>query len=116
MSNLPKLHFRTAVALTAAIAVEEVILPEGIPIGGSRFTVPAGETTPVEKHHPVEMWLVRSGCGELSYEGRKLKIEGGEVIYLASNASHSVYNCGSQGLDIFSIWLLDGPYRPSDPA
>jgi mannose-6-phosphate isomerase-like protein (cupin superfamily) len=116
MTHHPQLPFGTSVALTEAIAVEQALLPPGAPIGMSRFSVPAGQATPVDRHRPIELWLIRAGRGELSYEGRQMHIESGDMIYLASNASHSVHNYGPGSLDIFSIWFLDESSEPEASA
>lgn len=75
-----------------------------LPFRYSRFTVAPGRTSNRDQHEVLEVWVVLSGQGKLTYEEGEFQIIAGDVVHFRSNKVHQVRNEGSDDLSVFSFW------------
>jgi mannose-6-phosphate isomerase-like protein (cupin superfamily) len=74
------------------------------PFGVARFSVPAGQTAPVDSHQSHEIWIVTQGVGELVYDGRVTKLSKESACFIEAPKSHQLRNTGPTTLEAVSIW------------
>jgi len=85
---------------------------EGQTAGTRNFVVgqfrlkPGAEPHPIHKHAEEEILIVTSGKGEISCDGKVIKIGPGSVMYTSPNAPHGIKNLGEDALTFYFIkWI-----------
>jgi mannose-6-phosphate isomerase-like protein (cupin superfamily) len=94
------------------MAVEEASAPmgetdRGWPFSTSRFRVPPGSVSELDQHEVAEIWMVRSGAGNVRSGDDIITIAAGESVFFPSMVPHQVETTSSSPLEVFSIWWRD---------
>ena len=104
----PQLSFLEPEQCGAGMLVHEIDLMDEsgprAPFKASRFTVETGCISPVDVHAVREIWMVSEGEGELTYDGRSLRIKAADVVYFEPHKPHQVKNDGAGTLVVYSVW------------
>lgn len=80
-----------------------------LPFEGSRFWVPAGETSELDEHAVAEIWMVRSGTGTVLSADSRTDVGPGDALYYPPWVPHQVTNTGEGPLEVFSLWWTEDP-------
>jgi mannose-6-phosphate isomerase-like protein (cupin superfamily) len=78
--------------------------PPRAPFEMSLATVEPHQATPAHSHASHELWLISAGEGNLTYDGRCLRVGPGDVVYFEPWKTHHVRNDGEAPLRLVSIW------------
>ena len=79
-------------------------LPGELPFRYSRFVVAPGNTSRLDQHEVLEVWVVLSGNGTLRVGGIESRVTAGDVVHFRPMRSHQVTNDGPGNLEVFSFW------------
>jgi mannose-6-phosphate isomerase-like protein (cupin superfamily) len=70
------------------------------------MSIPAGESIGPEKHERVEQTIVVfSGSGRVELDGKKTKVDGGDVIVVTPGTEHNLINTGKSALKVFTTYV-----------
>lgn len=75
-----------------------------IPFKMEFFEVAPGSETHVDQHKVEEVWMIKTGTGELIYDGKTMPVAEEEIFYFESMKTHQVKNTGNKTLRILSIY------------
>ncbi|MFI9158801.1 cupin domain-containing protein [Kitasatospora aureofaciens] len=109
MNEATKAQYLDGEVMPSGMVVEEVAGGPGTPLAGwpfeaSRFTVPPGATSELDRHRVSEVWMVRAGTGTVRSEDRSIELAAGDCVYFPSFVPHQVTNSGDGPLEVFSLW------------
>jgi mannose-6-phosphate isomerase-like protein (cupin superfamily) len=95
-----------------AMSIER-LLPEPsrdreAPFTATRFTLPPQGTSALDHHDERELWVVLSGEGTLSVNGKALSLGPGDAVYFPPRYSHQLRNDSAQPLVVLSVYWRDG--------
>jgi methionyl-tRNA synthetase len=104
----PFLSFAARSANNPGVTVEKANFsargPALTPFRGCKLALTPGSSSAPDAHLKRECWLVASGEGLLSYNGREYRVAPGDFLYFEPNLSHQVTNDGQEELLIFALW------------
>jgi mannose-6-phosphate isomerase-like protein (cupin superfamily) len=83
---------------------EAAAAAKSLPFRYSRFRVAPGRQSSLDQHDVLEVWIVVSGSGKLSYDDGTFPISAGQAVQFASGHPHQVLNDGTSDLVVFSFW------------
>lgn len=109
MKEAVKVHYLDREVLPSGMVVEEVAGGPGTPLEtwpfkSSRFAVPPGATSELDRHAVAEVWMVRSGTGTVRCAETSIDMAAGDSVYFPSWVPHQVTNTGDATLEVFSLW------------
>ena len=76
----------------------------GLAYGAMVFTVAPGATTEPHRHASEETWIVRSGEGNCTINGRRIGLIAGARVIAPADSEHSITNEGSGDLVVLATW------------
>lgn len=68
------------------------------------FDVAPGTETHVDQHKVEEVWVIKTGTGELIYDGKTMPVAEDNIFYFESMKTHQVKNTGKEVMRILSIF------------
>lgn len=74
------------------------------PFNAAQFTVEPGCASAADSHAVHELWIILEGAGELTYDGRRLRVQPSDVLYFEPPKTHWVVNDGPVRMAVMSIW------------
>jgi quercetin dioxygenase-like cupin family protein len=67
---------------------------------------PGEEPHPIHKHPEEEILIVATGKGEISCDGKTIKVGPGSIMYTGPNAPHGIKNTGDDVLTFYWVkWI-----------
>lgn len=75
-----------------------------IPFRGGRFTVDPGCTSRLDQHDVRECWMIASGGGLLTYDGKDIQVKTGDTLFFEANHTHRIHNSSDTQLVINTVW------------
>jgi len=73
---------------------------------GSLTLQPSAEPHPPHTHPDEEILIVTEGEGEITMNGKPMKIDASKILYVAPNYLHGIRNTGSKPLTFYFIkWV-----------
>jgi len=80
---------------------------EGLTCGVAEL--PVGRTTifRMHRHAPPEIYYVLEGFGALKINNQEYAVKKGSTIYIPSNDTHCLINCGDVPLRLFYVFAAD---------
>ncbi len=104
----PRLAFAPEYENEPGIDVREIELARAVvppaPFNAAQFTVAPGVTSAADSHAVHELWIILAGEGELTYDGRRLRVRPSDVLYFEPPKPHWVFNDGAEPLAVMSVW------------
>ena len=103
----PRLAFAPEYENEPGIYVREIELARvapRAPFNTAQFTVEPGVTSAADSHAVHELWIILAGEGELTYDGRRLRVRPSDVVYFEPPKPHWVFNDGAEPLAVMSVW------------
>jgi quercetin dioxygenase-like cupin family protein len=102
---------KTPVGVLDVARWEQFGLDGVLPFGAMWYSVPAGQSSPQDRHPEAELSLVVSGTAWVETGGRLLPVAAGSAFLLDPDEPHTVHNRGEEPLLVFSAYWL-----PADEA
>jgi mannose-6-phosphate isomerase-like protein (cupin superfamily) len=91
---------------------EQYGLGGALPFGAMWYMVPAGSSSPPDRHPELELSLVISGSAAVEAGGRVVAVEEGSAFLLDSEETHVVHNrCADRPLLVFSAYWMPANAR-----
>ena len=78
-----------------------------LPFDAMWYTVPGGESSPVDRHPELELSVVVAGTAHVEVGGVVRRVEAGSAFLLESDEAHVVHNRSEQPLTVFSAYWLN---------
>ncbi len=75
-----------------------------LPFRYSKFVVAPGNTSRLDQHEVLEVWVILAGTGTLKTDGDESPVAGGDVVHFSSMRNHQVTNTGPDNLEVYSFW------------
>lgn len=102
-----------AVGAVSVSRWEQFGLAPAMPFDAMWYSVPAGESSPVDVHPERELSLVVSGTAHVESGGRVTRVCGGDAFLLEADEPHQVHNrSAEQPLVVFSAYWLPAAESP----
>lgn len=99
-----KLNKKEVLQFPSGIFLQEYISKNNMPFNISYFSVPCGESTPVDEHDSLECWVITSGHGEILYDDIKYEAHKNDIFRFESNKPHQITNNSNELMIVLSIW------------
>ena len=95
---------RQAVGAVSVSRWEQFGLVPSMPFDAMWYSVPPGESSPVDVHPERELSLVVSGTADVESGGRVTRVTGGDAFLLEADEPHQVHNRSAEPLVVFSAY------------
>ena len=79
----------------------------GVNFGSMVVVVPPGASTEGHEHHSQELWIIRTGHGEVDLAGELIELRPGAPIPIPADTFHTVHNRSDEDLTLLAFWWKD---------